>query len=261
MTEHKAKRSLRAPLLLAGAIALLVLTNVAWLLLFHSSYVASKVQPTQVHARFFAAENEEIRSGPTTPTVILFGDSRVAQWKPQPELGGGMSVVNRGRSGETTEQMRTRFRNDVLRLQPTAVIIQAGINDLVAASLSAEPLREQIMARCLDNLEAFTHEAAASGIRVLLLRVIPPATPPLYRRPFWSASVRPLVEQVNTRLASVDFGRNVIVLDVSEALMTTDGEWLPDVVADTLHFSAAGYARINTFLYPTLQALTRNAVQ
>ena len=253
--------SLRS-VLLYGLVVLLVLSNAALFWQLRAVYVLSKQQAAEPHhARRFAAENERLLTELQTPTLILFGDSRIAQWSPEPDLGSGASTVNRGISGETTEQMRVRFRADVLQLRPSVVIIQAGINDLVAASLSRDDRQRQILARCIENLAAFAQEAASTGIRVVLLEVIPPATPPLYRRPFWDESIRALVEQVNASMAALDADDNVTVVGVEDVLLTGTGSLRPELAKDTLHFTTEAYSLLNQHLSPLLQTLLTDAVQ
>ena len=60
------------------------------------------------------------------------GDSITDGWQ-QPRYGGffpGKPYVDRGISGQTTPQMLIRFRRDVIDLQPKAVVILAGTNDI-----------------------------------------------------------------------------------------------------------------------------------
>ncbi len=42
----------------------------------------------------------------------------------------GKPYINRGISGQTTPQMLVRFRPDVIALEPSIVVILAGINDI-----------------------------------------------------------------------------------------------------------------------------------
>ncbi|MCS2404200.1 GDSL-type esterase/lipase family protein [Bacteroides salyersiae] len=47
-----------------------------------------------------------------------------------PEFFKDRPYINRGISGQTTPQMLLRFRQDVIDLQPKAVVILAGTNDI-----------------------------------------------------------------------------------------------------------------------------------
>jgi hypothetical protein len=63
--------------------------------------------------------------------AVFFGDSITYAWT----LNGGKffpgkPYINRGISGQTTPQMLVRFRQDGVDLQPDAVVILAGTNDI-----------------------------------------------------------------------------------------------------------------------------------
>jgi lysophospholipase L1-like esterase len=175
--------------------------------------------------------------------VVLFGDSRVEQWSPLPHIDG-VEIVNRGVDGETTAQMRLRFDADVLRLQPDVVVIQAGINDLVAASLSAHA-GDRIRQGLRDNLRQLATLSAAAGARVVLLTIIPPASPSLPRRLVWNPDIVEDVEDVNAFIRSLDSLDGVIVVDAAGLLAPSGGELPADYAHDTLHFEPAAYATLN----------------
>src|ERR1700686_5038506 len=61
--------------------------------------------------------------------VVFFGDSITDIWKLDDSFPG-KPYVNRGIGGQTTSQMLVRFRQDVIDLQPKAVVILAGTNDI-----------------------------------------------------------------------------------------------------------------------------------
>ena len=73
---------------------------------------------------------------PNESRVVFFGDSITDNWS-KPGYGGffpGKPYVNRGIGGQTTAQMLLRFRADVIALQPKAVVILAGTNDIAGNS-------------------------------------------------------------------------------------------------------------------------------
>jgi lysophospholipase L1-like esterase len=97
------------------------------------------------------------------------GDSITQGWKLDGADGSfpGKPYINRGISGQTTPQMLVRFRQDVIALNPSAVVILAGIND-IAGNTGPETL-EQIE----DNLTSMAELATANHIRVVLCSVMP----------------------------------------------------------------------------------------
>jgi len=59
------------------------------------------------------------------------GDSITEGWSYyDSEFLENNNLINRGYSGQTTSQMLLRFRKDVITLNPKAVVILAGINDI-----------------------------------------------------------------------------------------------------------------------------------
>ena len=103
--------------------------------------------------------------------VVFFGDS-ITDNCSQPGYGGffpGRPYVNRGIGGQTTSQMIVRFRADVIALQPRAVVILAGTNDVAGNSGPAtnEPIKQ--------NLASMAELAKAHGIAVVLAALLPVA--------------------------------------------------------------------------------------
>lgn len=249
-------------LLVLLAVALVVSTaiNVVLARAVRSLYIEAKVDATQPSLATYEDANEELQAEPGgIRRLILFGDSRVAQWQPLPEIAM-WRVLNRGGAGETTAQMRWRFPSDVLDLQPDAVLIQAGINDLVAASLVESESRAIIVRRCLLNLQSFIDQAGARDIPVILMSVFPPASPPLYRLPVWDESILVLVDEVNAALRRMSVEPHVRWIDSAAALMQADGAWRQGASKDTLHLTATGYELLNDVVEPVLERLD-DAVQ
>jgi lysophospholipase L1-like esterase len=136
--------------------------------------------------------------------------------------------------------MRLRFANDALALKPDVIVIQCGINDLVAG-IGSQGKWPAITARTIDNLKWVSEKAAAAGSKVVLLTVIPPARPDLARRLVWSEKIREQVVAVNENLLASKFPPGVRVLDLGEVFGATTR--LPDRFSlDTLHLNETGYA-------------------
>jgi lysophospholipase L1-like esterase len=175
--------------------------------------------------------------------VVLFGDSRVRQWSPMPQIDG-IEIVNRGIGGETTAQMRLRFDPDVLLLQPDVVVIQAGINDLLAAGLSVRA-GDRIRQGLKDNLRQLATLSSGAGARVVLLTIIPPASPSLQRRLVWNRDIVEDVTDVNLFIHSLDGLDGVTVVDAAGLLAPPGGELPAEYARDTFHLESAAYAILN----------------
>ena len=62
--------------------------------------------------------------------VVFFGDSITQGWGSLAKDFPNLKVANRGISGDTTRGLRTRLQGDVLDVQPKAVSMLIGTNDL-----------------------------------------------------------------------------------------------------------------------------------
>jgi lysophospholipase L1-like esterase len=156
----------------------------------------------------------------------------------------------RGIAGETTAQMIPRFQADVLQLKPAMVVIQAGINDLVAASILPEG--DRIVKDTISNLRWFATSARDAGIKPIVMTIVRPATPPIWRLPMWSSSIYATVNQVNVQVRGLsDVGARVLDAD---ALLAVEGKALPSrFAADTLHLRPEAYQVLNEKLAILIQ--------
>lgn len=231
-------------------LSLLIISFVGNVLLLYSSvkyYKAYKIITVfPVNTDYYANENTELPLIPDAKRVILFGDSRVMEWNNVPQIPG-FYFVNRGINGETTAQMRERFEQDVLMLRPDIVIIQAGINDIVAASQTKKEAKK-IIDQCVRNIEYFVNTLTKNRITVIFSTIIPPARPSLIRRIVWDSLIDKQVETINQTWLSKPQTTGLYILDTKNLLLDKEGEWLPGVNKDTLHITERGYIILNTAL-------------
>lgn len=113
---------------------------------------------------------------PGSPSVVILGDSRAAGLG-EPEIEG-WNVVNLGVPGQTTAEVLSRAGRDLVLLDPNAVVLITGINDLKsgegkpAVNRAAEATRDIVrIAGALDQpiLVIETWPQAAVGLRSALL--------------------------------------------------------------------------------------------
>jgi lysophospholipase L1-like esterase len=221
-----------------------LIANAFLLMSVRRLYIEKKLLAAESsHATFFQQQNLEDRAS-AQKLIVLFGDSRISQWRPTLSVDG-YKVVNRGISGETTAQMIQRFDADVLQLQPAAVVIEAGINDLVAAGLSAEE-GDSIRAHTVAHLTKMVKQAKAANVRVILFTIMPPSDPSLLRRLVWSNRIPEHVAHANRDLAGLHDPPRVRIVDMAQVLQSAPGKWRPGMSADTLHFTPAAYRALNT---------------
>src|SRR5437870_7456671 len=76
-------------------------------------------------------ENAKLTPAADEKRVVFMGDSITDGWgRKYGKFFPGKPYVNRGIGGQTTPQMLLRFRADVLALEPKAVVILVGTNDI-----------------------------------------------------------------------------------------------------------------------------------
>jgi lysophospholipase L1-like esterase len=103
---------------------------------------------------------------PEKGRVVFLGDSITDGWK-LAQYFPRKPYVNRGISGQTTPQMLVRMFPDMINLQPAALIILAGTNDI--ARNTGPETAEMIE----DNFRAICELAGKHGIKVILSLLLP----------------------------------------------------------------------------------------
>ncbi|MDE6422457.1 MAG: capsular biosynthesis protein, partial [Muribaculaceae bacterium] len=100
--------------------------------------------------------------------VVFLGNSITDGWpNSNKAFFDDNNFLGRGISGQTTYQFLVRFYSDVVNLQPEAVVINGGINDI------AENNYEYDETRTFNNIKAMAEIADANGIKVILTSVLP----------------------------------------------------------------------------------------
>ena len=118
----------------------------------------------------YAAENAKlpaVSSG--EKRVVFMGNSITEFWKfwDREFFTNNKSFVNRGISGQTTPQMLVRFRNDVINLNPSIVVILAGTNDIAGNTGPAT------LENIFGNIVSMAELAKANNIKAILCSVLP----------------------------------------------------------------------------------------
>ena len=116
----------------------------------------------------YEKQNAELLAKGVRPDVVFMGNSITRNWaRYSPDFFKENNFVGRGIGGQTTSHMLVRFRRDVIELNPRAVVIMAGINDI--ALNNGKITHENI----LGNIKSMCELAKLHKIKVILCSVTP----------------------------------------------------------------------------------------
>jgi len=117
-------------------------------------------------------------ANPSGQTIIALGDSLTAGYGVSPqdsyvrrlEKEFGISILNAGVVGDTTEQGLVRLNGSVLSRKPKVVIVFLGGNDILQQTYA-----EKTIDRVIENLDAIVTAIQAKGAAVILVGISDPA--------------------------------------------------------------------------------------
>lgn len=191
--------------------------------------------------------NRELSLTVDSTRIVLMGNSITEFWV---ELRPGFFVaehlIGRGISGQVSSQMLSRFRQDVLNLQPCIVVINCGTNDI------AENNGEYNEDITMDNIQSMTELAQAHGIQVVLSSVLPAD------RFCWNARIKDAVEKIrhlNRRIIDYCQRNQIAYIDYYSLMATPGGAMNPAYSEDGVHPNAAGYEVMETALTAVLRKI------
>ena len=164
--------------------------------------------------------------------MVFYGNSITDGWGRSSPFFPGKPYVNRGISGQTTPQMLLRFRQDVVALEPAAVVILAGTNDIAGnTGPSTAEMTE-------DNFMSMVEIAKANHIAVVLASILPASDYP------WKPGLAPgpKIAALNTWMKAYAAKNHVVYLDYYSAMVNESLGLSPDLATDGVHPTPAGYA-------------------
>ena len=104
---------------------------------------------------------------PLKNKVIFFGNSITQVWSDYTNFFSDNEYINKGISGQTTDQMLLRFKKDVVDEEAYCVVILAGINDL------AENNGPISLDEIFENIKSMVKIANENNIKVILSSILP----------------------------------------------------------------------------------------
>src|SRR3954470_4409909 len=191
-------------------------------------------------SRYHDANSKLSPAAKNEARVVFMGDSITDSWQ-NPKFGGffpGSPYVDRGISGQTTPQMLIRFRPDVIELNPKAVLILAGTNDIAG---NTGPMTDEEIE---GNLQSMADLAKAHGIKVVLASITPTSAYHTIARGTPQTTARPLarIKAINDWMRAYAAANGCVYLDYFSAMVDDAGVMRAALTDDDLHPNAAGYA-------------------
>lgn len=187
------------------------------------------------HLKKYEQSNSELKKIYEPNRVVFMGNSITEGWSNfDKDFFINNPFVNRGISGQTTPQMLIRFRPDVVNLNPKAVVILAGINDI------AENTGPITLENIAENIISMAEIAKANEIKVFICSTLPAIDFP------WSPGMEPgpKVVKLNSILKNYCDSNNIPYIDYFSAMSDEKGGLkVPEYTTanDLVHPNLAGY--------------------
>jgi lysophospholipase L1-like esterase len=196
------------------------------------SHAAEKVTPDLDWAKLGAYRSANSQTSPPVQgeqRIIFMGDSITEFWS---KSQWNAVHINRGISGQTTPQMLLRFRQDVIDLRPTVVVILAGTNDVAG---NTGPATNEMIA---GNITSMLQLAKANEIKVVLASVLPASGFS------WNPEARPAQQIValNEEIKKIAKRYGCVYLDYFTAMVNSDSGLKHEYSEDGVHPNESGYS-------------------
>ena len=185
--------------------------------------------------------------------VIFFGNSITQVWSDYTDFFSDNGYLNKGISGQTTDQMLLRFKKDVVDEKPYCVVILAGINDLAQNNgpISLEDI--------FENIKSMVKIANDNNIKVILSSILPayeflwnPGIYPGNDIIFLNKKLKDLCKSFNAKY--VDY--HSLMKDKRDGLKDELTYWRDDFNGyDGVHPNKKGYLKMEKIISKTLKKI------
>ena len=199
------------------------------------------------HLKKYEKENEQLKKISEPNRVVFMGNSITEGWSYfNKDFFINNPFVNRGIGGQTTPQMLVRFKPDVINLNPKAVVIMAGINDIAR---NTGPI---LLENTADNIISMAEIAKANNIKVYICSTLPAIDF------LWSPGLEPApkVIKLNTILKDYCTKNNITYVDYYSSMVDDEGGLkVPEYTAanDLVHPNLAGYKVMEKIILSSLE--------
>ena len=199
------------------------------------------------HLKKYEKENEQLKKINEPNRVVFMGNSITEGWSNfDKNFFINNPFVNRGIGGQTSPQMLVRFKPDVVNLNPKAVVIMAGTNDIAG---NTGPI---LLEKTADNIISMAEIAKANNIKVYICSTLPAIDF------LWSPGLEPApkVIKLNTILKDYCTKNNITYVDYYSSMVDDEGGLkVPEYTAanDLVHPNLAGYKVMEKIILSALE--------
>ena len=177
----------------------------------------------------YKSQNQTVPAG----VVVFAGNSITDAWPgASPEFFKDNNYIGRGISGQTSQGLLLRFRQDVIDLNPVAVVINIGTNDIAENN---GPYQQQLT---LDCIKSMAELADYNGIRVILSSVLP------VKQYGWNQSVTDAPQKIaalNDAIRAYADEKGFAYIDYYSQMSEPDGALKDSYGRDGVHPNKEGY--------------------
>ncbi len=195
----------------------------------------------------YAADNATLPPREAGDTRVVFlGNSITQGWaSDDPDFFTDNHFVGRGISGQTSPQLLLRFRQDVVELDPDAVVIHIGTNDVAE---NTGPYDEDFT---VGNIKSMADIARAHGIEVIIASVLP-HTGFSWRKELGDRS--DTIVSLNQRLMEYARSEGLTYVDYHAAMKNADNGMDAELASDGVHPTAKGFAMMEELVLPAVRS-------
>lgn len=177
--------------------------------------------------RYAEANKAMPTSSANDKRIVFIGNSITEGWaNMHPQFFATNNFVGRGIGGQTSPQLLSRFRNDVVTLTPYAVVINVGTNDIAENSGTYD------QNFTLGNIKSMVEIAKANNIQVILTSVLPAG----YFG--WNRAITDSVDKIeglNKEIKKYAETNNLIYVDYHSQLKDENGALKANFSSDGVH--------------------------
>ncbi|PZP51058.1 MAG: acylhydrolase [Pseudopedobacter saltans] len=197
----------------------------------------------------YESANIAVKALPASQRKVVFmGNSITEGWvKADSSFFKDNGFIGRGISGQVTSQMLVRFRQDVIALQPQAVVILAGTNDI------AENQGPISLENIFGNIVSMIELAKFHKIKVIVSSVLPASE---YR---WRPGMQPAIKipKLNAMLEDYCKKNKVVYADYFKKMANADNGLDEELSKDGVHPTLAGYKIMESVILPLTKSVAR----